>query len=56
VTDKSAKEDYLQPFNTASDEIKRIIKRVLNAEKDKIYLQRPHIMDDLINIIKEEIK
>jgi transcriptional regulator len=56
VTENASREDYLQPYNTASDEIKKIIKRVLKAEKDKMYLRIPHITSDLIVIIKEEIK
>jgi hypothetical protein len=50
------KKDPLEPYNSASDEIKKIIKRVLQAEKDKLYQKRPQILDDVIRIIKEEIK
>jgi hypothetical protein len=50
------KKNILDPFNEASDELKMVIKRVLQAEKDKLYLSRPQILDDIVRIIKEEIK
>lgn len=48
--------DELKPVNDAPEEIKRIISRVIEHEKGKIYLSRPHIKEDIINIIKEEVK
>ena len=46
---------YLEPFHTASDEMK-IIERILQTEKDKLYLDRPRVLDDIVIIIKEEIQ
>lgn len=51
-----ARKDHLEPFNEANDEIKKIIRRVLQTEKDKMYLDRPRVLDDIVKIIKEEIQ
>ncbi|NET57316.1 MAG: hypothetical protein F6K47_14465 [Symploca sp. SIO2E6] len=46
-----------QPIIEASSEVRRIIERVLQAEKDKLYLKVPrNINDDILRIIKEEVQ
>ena len=52
-----SKDDVQQPITEASPEIKRIISRVLKAEKDKLYLKKArYITDDIQRIFEEEIK
>ena len=46
-----------QPIASASPEVRQIIERVLQLEKDKLYLKTPrHINDDILDIIKEVIE
>lgn len=46
-----------EPINTASAEVRQIIERVLQTEKDKLYLKTPrNINDDILKIIKEEVQ
>ncbi|MBR8827063.1 MAG: hypothetical protein DSM107014_04000 [Gomphosphaeria aponina SAG 52.96 = DSM 107014] len=46
-----------EPITSASPEIRTIIERVLQLEKDKIYLKVPrNINEDIIKIIKEVIQ
>jgi len=55
MTDKAAKE-ILAPITEASPEVREIIIRVLEVEHSKLYLERPHIIDDLVQIIREVIQ
>lgn len=48
--------EVLQPIRDASPEVQRIIRRVLELEHGKLYLEKPHVIDDLLRIIKEEVK
>ena len=46
-----------QPIMEASPEVRCIIERVLQAEKDKLYLKVPrNINDDILRILKEEVQ
>jgi len=54
MSDNPAK-DPLEPFSSAPDNVKKIMKRILELETEKLYEQRPRINSDIINIIKEEI-
>ncbi len=56
MSDSKIRTAHLEPFNTAGEDMKKIIKRVLQAEKDKLYLERPRVLDDIVRIIKEEIQ
>lgn len=49
---------YVQePIATAPPEVRQIIERVRQAEKDKLYLKNPrNINDDILTIIKECVK
>lgn len=45
-----------EPIKSAPKDVLAIIKRVLLLEKEKLYLNRPRVKDDIIQIIKEEIR
>lgn len=46
-----------EPITSAPPEVRRIIERVLQAEKDKLYMKYPrNINDDILKIIKEEVQ
>lgn len=46
-----------EPITSASEEVRQIIERVLQAEKDKLYMKPPrNINDDVLKIIKEVIQ
>ena len=48
--------DPMAPFKEAPDEIKTIIKKVLNFEKERLYQKRVRFNDEITKIIKEVIK
>ena len=48
--------DIQEPITTASPEVKSIIGRVLQLEKDRLYKKAPRINDDILKIIKEEVQ
>ena len=46
-----------EPITSAPEEVCQIIERVLQAEKDKLYMKPPrNINEDILKIIKEVIK
>ena len=46
-----------EPINSASLEVRQIIERVLQLEKEKLYQKSPrNINDDILRIIKEVIQ
>jgi hypothetical protein len=46
-----------EPIINASPEVRQIIERVLQTEKDKLYLKIPrNINDDILKIVKEEVQ
>ena len=50
-------DEVQEPFKSASPEVQKIIKRVMEAEKAKIHFRKPRfISDDLRKIIEEEIR
>jgi hypothetical protein len=52
-----SKDDVQKPITEAPENIQRIIKRVLKAEKDKLYMKKAlYITDDIRKIFEEEIK
>ena len=56
MTKELTMSDVQEPIATAPPEVRRIIERVLKAERDKLYLKNPrHINDDILTIIKEEV-
>jgi len=55
--DNLALSNVQEPIAKASPEVREIIERVLQAEKDKLYLDSPrNINDDILAIIKEVIQ
>lgn len=49
--------DVQEPITSANAEVREIIERVLQAEKDKLYMKPPrNINDDILKIIKEVIQ
>jgi hypothetical protein len=48
--------DAFEPLKNGSPEVARIITRVLTLEKERLYQRAPHLNDDVLRIIKEEIK
>lgn len=57
MSQEISKKQVQSPVTDASPEIQRIIKRILKAEKDKLYMKTPrYINDDLLKIFEEEIK
>ncbi len=54
---ESSIQDIQEPITSATEPVRNIIERVLQAEKDKLYMKIPrNINDDILKIIKEEIK
>ena len=49
--------DVQEPITSASPEVRQIIERVLQAEKDKLYMKFPrNINEDILKIIKEAVQ
>ena len=49
--------DVQEPITSASPEVRLIIERVLQAEKDKLYMKFPrNINDDILRIVKEAVQ
>lgn len=49
--------DIQEPISSASPEVRQIIERVLQLEKEKLYQKSPrNINDDILRIIKEVIQ
>jgi uncharacterized protein (DUF2267 family) len=47
--------DEKELLANASVTVREVMKRVLQAERDKLYQDKPHIKADIINIIKEVV-
>lgn len=46
-----------EPIMNAPTEVRQIIERVLQAEKDKLYMEKPRgVKDDIVRIIKEVVQ
>jgi hypothetical protein len=56
IMSKDLMKDVQAPIQQARPEVQKIIKRVLDLEKEKLYQERPHLSADILRIIKEEIK
>ena len=48
--------DPLEPIKSARPPIQRIIKEVLRREKERLYEERPRLREDIVKIIKQEIR
>lgn len=47
--------EYLEPMRSASPEIQKIIKEVLQLEQDKLYQDRPRLQSEILDIIKRYV-
>lgn len=57
MTSEPSMNDVQEPITNASKEVRQIIERVLQAEKDKLYMKFPrNINDDILKIVKEEVQ
>ena len=57
MTHEPTMNDVEEPITNAPLEVRQIIERVLQAEKDKLYMRVPrNINDDILKIIKEEVQ
>ncbi len=57
MSPESSLDDVQEPITNAPPEIRAIIERVLQLEKDKLYLKTPrNINDDILKIIKDVIQ
>lgn len=57
MTYEQSMNDVQEPITNAPLEVRQIIERVLQAEKDKLYMKVPrNINDDILKIIKEEVQ
>lgn len=53
----SSMNDVQEPIMSAPPEVRQIIERVLQVEKDKLYMKNPrNINDDILKIVKEEVQ
>ena len=56
-TDVRKRVDPLAPIRSAPPAVQDLIKKILRAEKDKLYMDKPvEIAEDLLKIIKDEIR
>jgi hypothetical protein len=53
--DRKAADDQREPIKNASPEVQKIIFRVLEAERDKLYKDKPNLISDIVDIIKAEV-
>lgn len=51
----SPRRDPLAPINEAPEHVRRIIQEVLKLERDRLYQQRPHIIDDITRMVKDAV-
>lgn len=49
------KPDPMQPLKGAPKHIDSIIKHVVKLEHQRLHMQRPHLIEDVISIIKAEV-
>lgn len=48
-------DDEKELLENASVTVREVMKRVLQAEEEKLYQEKPHIKADIIRIIKEAV-
>ncbi len=56
MAEKEKEPDPLEPIKSASPPIRRIIKKVLQLEKEHLYEDRPRLKDNIVAAIKQEIR
>jgi hypothetical protein len=55
-SDNAKVADAFEPLKGGAEHIRRIIERVLTLEQERLYQKQPHLNDDVLRIIKEEVK
>jgi hypothetical protein len=53
---KSDPLDAFDPLKSGPPHILRIISKVLTLEQERLYVKAPHLNDDVLRVIKEEVK
>lgn len=48
--------DPVQPLKECEEPIRNIIARVLKLEQERLYQRKPQLNEDVLRVIKEEIK
>lgn len=48
--------DPLQPLKEGPEPIRNIIGRILKLEQERLYQRAPRLNDDVLRVIREEIK
>lgn len=43
------------PIDEAPEHVQKIIMKVLLLERERLYQQRPHIIDDITRIVKDAV-
>ena len=57
MNQESNTNEVQEPIASAPPEVRQIIERVLQAEKDKLYMKNPrNINDDILKIVKEAVQ
>ncbi len=47
--------DPMEPLKEAPDHIINIIRQVVKLEHQHLHMQRPHLLEDVISVIKTEV-
>lgn len=56
VKSDTKSDEMFEPLRRGPQHIRNIISRVLTLEKERLYQSKPHLNDDVIRIIKEEVR
>ena len=48
--------DILEPIGKAPPEVAKIVWMVLAAERAKVYQNKPHLINDVLAIVKEAVQ
>lgn len=46
----------LQPIHSAPPAVRNVLKKVLQLEKERLYDDRPRLIEDVVSIIKQELR
>ncbi len=53
---ENSKSNPLEPIMTAPSDVQSVIKKILKLEHEHLYQDRPRVSDDILRIIKDEVK
>jgi len=48
--------DAMEPLRREPEQVRVIIKQILELEKERLYQQRPHLNEDVVRVIREYVK